>query len=133
MAISTPLTWQRNREPGYKGYEAMGPNGVGQALDMAIRHKEAAEEQSMGGGTEFGSPVKKSSAQFDTRFAGDALMGSLNGEFGRVANLGPNGENPTDPKYGNVSRYMQSYLKGMFGPGPGHEEAAPPPPDQKVA
>ena len=76
----------------------MGPNGVGQALDMAIRHKEAAEEQSMGGGTEFGSPVKKSSAQFDTRFAGDALMGSLNGEFGRVANLGPNGEKPTDPE-----------------------------------
>ena len=128
MAASSWKTW--DKPPGFSGYAAMGPNGVGQALDSAIRHKEAASEQSMGGGYEFGSYQKRSGVDTDTRFAGAELLGQLNGEFGQVANPvpGAKGQIGEHPAFPHVKRFMQSYLGGMFGPGLAEgAEGAPPP------
>lgn len=117
----------------FNGYDKMGQPAVAQALDYSIRDKESRREQMLGGGYEQGSPVKKAGEEFKTRFAGDELIGQMNGEFGRVAMPQPGEEKPQSPNFPNVERFMKAYLSGMFGPGLGGPEEQGPPPTEKKA
>tara|TARA_Y100000589_G_scaffold313314_1_gene334554 strand:+ start:1495 stop:1824 length:330 start_codon:yes stop_codon:yes gene_type:complete len=64
-----------------------GPDALARVLDMAIQSKNAAEETSAGAfGYEQGSPQKVSSPKYNSRFAGESLIGGINGEFGRITN-----------------------------------------------
>jgi len=64
-----------------------GPNALARTLDMAIQSKNDREETSAGSfGYESGSPQKAASPKYNSRFAGEALYGGINGEFGRITN-----------------------------------------------
>ena len=87
---------------------------------MAIQSKNDKEETSAGAfGYEYGSTQKAASPKFNSRFAGDALIGGLNGEFGSIAN------NPELFEAQNaLKEFAMKWASGPFGlapagPGPG--------------
>ena len=85
---------------------------------MAIQNKEDKEETAAGAfGYEYGAPQKASSPRFTSRFAGDSLIGGINGEFGRVTNDPSMVQNQE-----NLKRWAMQWSSGPFSLG------APPPP-----
>ena len=92
---------------------------------MAIQSKNDKEETSAGAfGYEYGSTQKASSPTFNSRFAGDRLIGGLNGEFGSATN---------DPERKNVQdslmKWAMQWSSGPFalaGPPPPSGEGTPP-------
>ena len=76
------------------------------------------EENTAGAFTyEEGAPQKSASERFNGRFAGDQLIGGINGEFGRVTN-DPTLRNNQE----NLKRWAMQWSSGPFGLG------GPPPP-----
>ena len=85
---------------------------------MAIQNKMDKEENTAGAFTyEEGAPQKSASERFNGRFAGDPLIGGINGEFGRVTN-DPTLRNNQE----NLKRWAMQWSSGPFGLG------GPPPP-----
>lgn len=85
---------------------------------MAIQNKEDKEETAAGAfGYEYGAPQKAASPKFVSRFAGDSLIGGINGEFGRVTNDPSMVQNQE-----NLKRWAMQWSSGPFSLG------APPPP-----
>ena len=116
MSISPPSTWQGS-SPGFK-ILADGQKAVSRTLDMAIQNKNDKEETTAGAfGYEFGAPQKSASDKFRSRFAGDQLIGGINGEFGRITN-DPGMVNNQE----NLKRWAMQWASGPFGLG------GPPPP-----
>ncbi|HCA36595.1 MAG TPA: hypothetical protein DEP13_08145 [Gammaproteobacteria bacterium] len=81
---------------------------------MALQNKLDKEENSAGAfGYEYGAPQKNSAEQYRSRFAGDELIGGINGEFGRVTN---------DPamvnNQENLRRWAMQWSSGPFGLAP---------------
>ena len=101
-----------------------GPGSIGRTLEMAIQSKNDKEETSAGAfGYEYGSTQKAASPKFNSRFAGDALNGGLNGEFGAATN---------DVERPNVQdalkKWAMQWSSGPFGlapAGPGPETTPP--------
>lgn len=118
MTISPPSSWQ-DSSPGFK-ITSDGPDGVARTLDMAIQNKLDKEENSVGAfGYEFGAPQKNAGEKYQSRFAGDQLIGGINGEFGRVTNDPSMVQNQDDLK-----RWAMQWSSGPFGMG-----GAPMPPE----
>lgn len=111
MSISPPSSW-RDSSPGFK-ITSDGPEAVSRTLDMAIQNKMDKEENTAGAfGYEYGAPQKSASEKFNGRFAGDELIGGINGEFGRVTN-DPNLPNNQE----NLKRWAMQWSSGPFGLG----------------
>lgn len=90
-----------------------------EGFERALLAKEAFRETPMAFG--YGSSVMKyPSPEFNSRFAGDALIGGINGEFGSATN---NKENKTAQDA--LAKWTQQYTAGMFGPGLGAEPVPP--------
>ena len=95
-----------------------GPGSIGRTLEMAIQSKNDKEETSAGAfGYEYGSTQKNASPQFTSRFAGDRLIGGLNGEFGAATNdqARPNVQD-------SLKKWAMQWSSGPFALG------GPPPP-----
>ena len=102
-----------------------GPGSIGRTLEMAIQSKNDKEETSAGAfGYEYGSTQKNASPSFNSRFAGDRLIGGINGEFGRVTNDPSMVQNQDDLK-----KWAMQWSSGPFalgGPPPPPGEGMPP-------
>lgn len=111
MSISPPSSW-RDSSPGYK-ITSDGPDAIARVLDSAIENKRAKDETTVGAfGYEYGAPQKNSSGEYVSRFAGDELIGGINGEFGRITN-DPNLVNNQE----NLKRWAMQWSSGPFGMG----------------
>ena len=116
MSISPPSSWQ-DSSPGFK-ITSDGPESVARTLDMAIQNKMDKDENTSGAfGYEYGAPQKNSGEEFRSRFAGDELIGGINGEFGRTTN-DPSLVNNQE----NLKRWAMQWSSGPFSLG------GPPPP-----
>ena len=93
---------------------------------MAIQSKADKEETSAGAfGYEQGSAQKAASPKYNSRFAGDALIGGINGEFGAVANNQDLVNNQD-----NLKKWAMQWSSGPFslgGPPPPPGAGGPPP------
>ena len=102
-----------------------GPGSIGRTLEMAIQSKNDKEETSAGAfGYEYGSTQKAASPTFNSRFAGDRLIGGLNGEFGAATN-DPERKNVQD----SLKRWAMQWASGPFslgGPEPPPGGGMPP-------
>ena len=102
-----------------------GPGSIGRTLEMAIQNKNDKEETSAGAfGYEYGSTQKASSPKFNSRFAGDALIGGINGEFGQATN---DMERPNVQD--SLKKWAMQWSSGPFslgGPPPPPGEGMPP-------
>ena len=86
---------------------------------MAIQSKNDKEETSAGAfGYEYGSAQKAASPKFNSRFAGDALIGGINGEFGAATNDSER-KNVQD----SLKKWTYQWSRGPFAP-----DLPPPPP-----
>ena len=95
-----------------------GPGSLARTLEMAIQSKADKEETSAGAfGYEHGSAQKAASPKYNSRFAGDALIGGINGEFGAVANNQDLVNNQD-----NLKKWAMQWSSGPFSLG------GPPPP-----
>lgn len=131
MTASSWRTWQ-DRTPGFKITD-MGPQALARTLNLAILSKAQKGETEAGAfGYESGSPQAHASDYFDTRFAGERLIGGINGEFGSYTNDKKN-KNAQD----SLATWAGQWSSGPFGlgvaGGPAPEEEAPPASKQKVA
>ncbi len=90
-----------------------------EGFERALLAKEAFRETPMAFG--YGSSVMKyPSPEFNSRFAGDALIGGINGEFGSATNNKGN-KRVQD----TLAQWTRQYTAGMFGPGLGAEPVPP--------
>lgn len=118
MAASSWTTW-RDRTPGFK-IKKGGDAAIARTFELAIAAKEAQEETSAGSlGYEKGVPGKRSTPSMNSRFAGDALIGGLNGEFGAATN---------DQERPNVQDSLKKWAM-QWSSGPYALGAPAPPPD----
>lgn len=103
-----------------------GPGSIARTLEMAIQSKADKEETSAGAfGYEQGSAQKAASPKYNSRFAGDALIGGINGEFGAVANNQDLVNNQD-----NLKKWAMQWSSGPFslgGPPPPPGAGGPPP------
>ena len=122
MAASRAYTW-RDSTPGYK-ITKRGPEALAKTFSAAIQDKAAKGENYASFSYSSNSPQKIPSEKYDTRFAGDVLIGGINGEFGSVTNDRKN------PNQENLKRWTEQFVGGFFGPYdlPPPMDGAPPPP-----
>lgn len=115
MSISPPS--RSISSPGFK-ITSDGPDAVARTLDTAIQNKLDKQETTAGAfGYEYGAPQKNASGEYVSRFAGDELIGGINGEFGRITN-DPSLVNNQE----NLKRWAMQWSSGPFSLG------GPPPP-----
>ena len=90
-----------------------GADSLARVLDMAIQSKNDREETSAGAfGYEQGSPQKVSSPKYNSRFAGTALIGGINGEFGSITN-----DRKNKPAQDSLMTWAGQWSSGPFGLG----------------
>ena len=126
MAASRAYTW-RDSTPGYK-ITKRGPEALAKTFSAAIQDKAAKGENYASFSYSSNSPQKIPSEKYDTRFAGDVLIGGINGEFGTVTNDRKN------PNQQNLATWATQFSSGPFSPyGPPMDEAPPPPAKEQTA
>ena len=113
--------------PGYK-ITKRGPAALAKTFDAAIADKQAKGENYTSFGYGDSSPQKSASPEFASRFAGDVLIGGINGEFGSVTN------NKKNPNQENLKIWTQQFASGPFSPfGPPPPTGAPAPGTEETA
>ena len=112
--------------PGYK-ITKRGPDALAKTFDAAIADKQAKGENYTSFGYGDSSPQKTASPQFDTRFAGDVLIGGINGAFGSVTN------NKKNPNQENLKIWAEQFAMGPFSPFGPPPTAAPAPGGEETA
>ena len=122
MAASSWTTW-RDRTPGFK-IKKGGDAAIARTFELAIAAKEAQEETSAGSlGYEKGVPGKRSTPSMNSRFAGDALIGGLNGEFGAATN-----DQDRPVVQDSLKKWTMQWSSGPYALAPAAPpESAPPP------
>ena len=126
MAASRAYTWN-DSTPGYK-ITKRGPEALAKTFSAAIQDKAAKGENYASFSYSSNSPQKIPSQKYDTRFAGDVLIGGINGEFGAVTN---DKKNPTRQ---NWAAWATQFSSGPFSPfGPPMDGAPPPPAKEQTA
>ena len=123
MAASSWTTW-RDRTPGFK-IKKGGDAAIARTFEMAIAAKEAQEETSAGSlGYEKGVPGKRATPSMNSRFAGDALIGGLNGEFGAATN-----DKERQVVQDSLQKWTYQWSRGPYALGAPQAtpEGAPPP------
>ena len=98
-----------------------GPNALARTLDMAIQSKRDQEENSTNAfAYGDGTTIKQFSPQMDGRFAGDRLIGGINGTFGAVTNNKENKE-----AQDKLATWAGQWASGPFGLGVAGGDAPP--------
>jgi len=121
VAASGAYTW-RDSTPGYK-ITKRGPEALAKTFSAAIQDKAAKGENYASFSYSSNSPQKIPSEKYDTRFAGDVLIGGINGEFGSVTN------DRNNPNQENLALWANQFSSGPFSPfGSPADGALPPPP-----
>ncbi len=121
MAASPPTTWV-DSIAGFKLTD-IGPNALARTFELAIQDKEAKDETSVGNlSYEKGVPSSRSNPNANPRFAGDALIGGINGEFGAATN-DKDRKNVQD----SLLKWTQQFSAGPFGLSAPEPVEGPPP------
>lgn len=123
MAASSWTTWAMGQKPGYP-LKDIGDNALARTFELAIQNKKDREETSVGGlGYEMGVGQKNASPRFQSRFAGDALIGGINGEFGAATN-----DKDRRVVQDSLLKWTEQFSRGPFGLAAPEMAGAPPPP-----